>query len=205
MVSKTTADRKRQILGIATELFSKRGYDKVTVSDLAGACGITEPAVYRHFKSKEAIYESVLDAIAKRLDASTLFESLESETDIEKVLKALAMHVITFFGANEDIHRLLLYSTLGKHSKAQHVYDLTRGKYVRFLRSQLDRLYEGGYIVEKNNEITARCFVGMVFDCALGQTLWKEFSDRRFEPAQVVANNVPIYSRGLKKNPHKNS
>lgn len=197
-MTKQSIDRKRQIVSIATDMFAQRGFDKVTVNDLAKACGITEPAVYRHFKSKDAIYDAVLDSFEERLDSATLFASLKTEEDVEALLRTLALHVITFFGSNEDIHRLLLYATLNDHPKARQVFDMTRGRYVHFLHDQLDRLYAAGEIQKKNNMITARCFVGMVFDCALGQTLWKKFTDTRFEPAEVVGNNVPIYARGLK-------
>ncbi|MBD3258730.1 TetR family transcriptional regulator [candidate division GN15 bacterium] len=196
-MSKQPTERKRQIVSVATEMFAQRGFEKVTVNDLAKACGITEPAVYRHFKSKEAVYDAVLDSIEVRLESADLFDSLRDEEDVETILRSLALHVINFFGANEDIHRLLLYSTLSDHPKAHHVFDITRGRYVRFLNEQLDRLHATGTILQKNNTITARCFVGMVFDCALGQTLWRPFAEPKYDPAEVVANNVPIYARGL--------
>ena len=197
-MTKPALDRKRQILTIATQLFSEGGFDKVTVGELAKACGITEPAVYRHFKSKDAIYDAVLDSIAQRFDGTELFESLQSEQDVEALLRRIAEQVISFFGANSDIHRLLLYSALSDHAKARQVFDITRGRYVHFLKMQFDRLFEAGQIIKKNNEITARCFVGMVFDCALGQTLWKKYADKRFAPEEVIANNIPIYAIGLK-------
>jgi AcrR family transcriptional regulator len=198
-MAKPVADRKRQILMVATELFSKGGFDKVTMSELARACGITEPAVYRHFKSKEAIYDAVLDSIEQRMDTIRVFDQLAHEEDIEPILEGIAGSVISFFQTNEDIHRLLLFSALNDHDKARNIYDITRGRYVRFLREQLERLVKAGRIVEKNNEITARCFVGMVFDCALGQTLWKKFAETKFAPEEVIANNVPIYAGGLRK------
>ena len=76
---------------------------------------------------------------------------------------------------------------------------MIRGNYVKFLIRQLDRLYEAGVIVEKNNEITARCFVGMVLDCAMGLSLYKGLQGRTYEPDSIIANNVPIYVRGLSK------
>ena len=76
---------------------------------------------------------------------------------------------------------------------------MIRGNYVKFLTQQLDRLFEAGKIIEKNNEITARCFVGMIFDCALGVTLWRNYIGKIYDPADVIANNVPIYARGLTK------
>ena len=190
-------DRKAQILDEATRLFSESGYDKVTIKQLAEACSITEPALYRHYSSKEAIYESVLDAIESRLGTNDIFPELEQETDLQPFLETFALHIIHYFSKNEDIYRLLLFSALRGHNKAKRVYQIIRGTYVKFLIGQFDRFYEAGKIIKKNNDVTARCFTGMVFDCALSTTLWKGFQGKAYKPEDVVANNVPIYARGL--------
>jgi AcrR family transcriptional regulator len=191
--------RKEQIVAEAGRLFARNGFDAVTVKQIAAACGITEPAVYRHFPSKEAVCSAVLHAIKDRLDYEEVFRQLERETDVETLLRGLALHILSFFAEHFDIYRLLLFSALRGHDRAKQTYDAIRGTYQRFLKAQLDRLEAEGLIIKKNNEITARCFVGMVFDCALGITLWKGMQGRVYEPEDVVANNVPIYARGLKK------
>lgn len=191
------ADRKGQILREATRLFAESGFDKVTIKDLAEACRITEPALYRHYSSKDAIYDAVLDAIEQRLCSQAVFRTLENELDLEKLLRTMAHHILSFFTENRDIYRLLLYSALREHAKAKRVYQMIRGTYVSFLESQLNRLYEHNLMIRKNSLITARCFVGMVFDCALGTTLWKNYQGKTYKPRQVIDNNVPIYVRGL--------
>lgn len=190
-------NRKEQILQLATEAFSRDGYDKVTVKQLADGCGITEPAIYRHFESKDAIYIAVLESLRHRLDYQSLFAQLEKETDLESLLKSVARHMIAFYTENADIYRLLLYAALRGHDRAKRIFELIRGTYVRFLTKQFDRLHREGRIIEKNNEITARCFVGMVFDCAMGNSLWKGLQGNSYTPDETVANNVPIYVKGL--------
>ena len=56
-------DTKARIQQTALDLFSRRGYEAVSVSDIAGALGMTKGALYRHFKSKQAIFESILRAM----------------------------------------------------------------------------------------------------------------------------------------------
>ena len=81
----SSIDRKAQILSEATKLFSEFGYDKVTIKILANACGITEPALYRHYVSKDAIYDAVLDTIEKRiLPVESIFNALEVHDDLER-------------------------------------------------------------------------------------------------------------------------
>jgi len=190
-------NRKEQILKLATEAFSREGYDKVTVKQLADRCGITEPAIYRHFESKDAIYITVLESLRHRLDYKELFARLENENDLETLLKSVANHIIAFYTKNADIYRLLLYAALKGHDRAKRIFELIRGPYVKFLIKQFDRLQRQGLIIKKQNEITARCFVGMVFDCAMGNSLWKGLQGKTYEPNMIVNNNVPIYVRGL--------
>jgi AcrR family transcriptional regulator len=198
-MQKRTENRAEQIVTKATELFSRDGYRKVTVKKLAEACGITEAALYRHFDSKQAIYEAVLESAESRLASSEFFETFADTDDIEMLLNSLASHILGCYRANEDMCRLLLYSALEGHEKTKYVFQVIRGNYIKFLMKSLDRLYAAGKIVEKNNEITARCFIGMVFDCALGFSLWKGMQGRVHPPEKVIANNVPIYVQGLKK------
>jgi hypothetical protein len=45
--------------------------------------------------------------------------------------------------------------------------------------------------------ITARCFVGMVVDCALSVGVWAILNRQCFGSNDVICNNVPIFARGL--------
>ncbi|GAA1911221.1 TetR/AcrR family transcriptional regulator [Nocardioides hwasunensis] len=59
--------RRQQILDIAAELFASRGFHGVSVSELGAACGISGPALYKHFESKDAVLAEMLVAISETL------------------------------------------------------------------------------------------------------------------------------------------
>lgn len=54
------ADRRDQILSIATHLIAKQGYAATTVRDIADEAGILSGSLYHHFPSKEAILQEIL-------------------------------------------------------------------------------------------------------------------------------------------------
>lgn len=54
------SNTKEQILITALHLFAETGYEAVSVSDIAGKLGMTKGALYRHFKNKRDIFESLL-------------------------------------------------------------------------------------------------------------------------------------------------
>jgi AcrR family transcriptional regulator len=54
---------REKILESALKLFSERGYLGTTTKEIATLAGITETTLFRHFPSKEVIFEEVLKAI----------------------------------------------------------------------------------------------------------------------------------------------
>ena len=59
--------RRQQILATAAELFAQRGFHGVSVADLGAAVGISGPALYRHFPSKDAMLAEMLVSISEEL------------------------------------------------------------------------------------------------------------------------------------------
>jgi AcrR family transcriptional regulator len=59
--------RREQILATAADLFAARGFHGVSVVDLGAACGISGPALYKHFASKDAVLAEMLVSICERL------------------------------------------------------------------------------------------------------------------------------------------
>jgi AcrR family transcriptional regulator len=54
------SDRRAQLVAAATTLFAERGYESVSVEDVAAAAGVTGPGVYRHFEDKQALLAEVV-------------------------------------------------------------------------------------------------------------------------------------------------
>jgi len=60
-------ERREQILETAAGLFAQHGYHGVSINDLGAACGITGPALYKHFRGKQAILSEMLVSISDEL------------------------------------------------------------------------------------------------------------------------------------------
>ncbi len=59
--------RRREILGIAARLFAEQGFANVTVDEIGDAAGVSGPALYHHFASKEALLGEMLVGISDYL------------------------------------------------------------------------------------------------------------------------------------------
>ena len=54
-------DTKERILTAALEMFSQKGYDGTNIRELTSSLGLVKSALYRHFGSKEEIWNALLD------------------------------------------------------------------------------------------------------------------------------------------------
>src|SRR5919199_4078384 len=59
--------RRERILASATSLFEENGFHGAGIDDIAAAAGVTGPAIYRHFKNKDAVLVALFDRLAERL------------------------------------------------------------------------------------------------------------------------------------------
>lgn len=90
---------KERILQTALRLFARDGYEAVSVSAIAGELGITKGALYRHYRSKHDILESIVARMVE-IDAerSRTYHVPELPTDIpQEALLAVTMREIRAF------------------------------------------------------------------------------------------------------------
>lgn len=66
MTSEVTS-RREQVLATAADLFAARGFHGVSVAEIGAACGISGPALYKHFPGKDAILAEMLVSISEEL------------------------------------------------------------------------------------------------------------------------------------------
>ncbi|GAB3484732.1 TetR/AcrR family transcriptional regulator [Amycolatopsis cihanbeyliensis] len=67
LVNGEKASRREQILAAAAELFARHGFHGVGIDDIGAAVGISGPALYRHFRSKDAMLGEMLSSISQFL------------------------------------------------------------------------------------------------------------------------------------------
>lgn len=63
---------KEKIFDVSLELFSQKGYNGVSIREIAREVGIRESSIYNHYKSKEAILDAIIDYFKTKLNQSGL-------------------------------------------------------------------------------------------------------------------------------------
>jgi AcrR family transcriptional regulator len=95
--------RQRELIAAAARLFAQHGYHAVGINDISGALGLTGPAFYRHYPSKEAVLVAILDdAITTHLqEVGDLARAIpDARTALEAII---ANHVKFVFDHSADI------------------------------------------------------------------------------------------------------
>ena len=96
------ASRRDQILSTAADLFAERGFHGTSVADLGAACGMSGPALYKHFPSKDALLAAMLVSISEELLAVGTRRTEEAD-DPATALDALIDWHISFALANKSL------------------------------------------------------------------------------------------------------
>lgn len=71
---------KEKILQTALRLFARRGFDAVSVRDISGELGITQAALYKHYKNKQDIFDSILRRMEEQDAAQAQSYNLPEQT-----------------------------------------------------------------------------------------------------------------------------
>jgi len=69
-------ERRTAIVEAVLPLFSKKGFQGATTKELAAAAGVSEALLYRHFPSKEALYEEILTRCSDNSEPDPELEEL---------------------------------------------------------------------------------------------------------------------------------
>jgi AcrR family transcriptional regulator len=62
-VSRPRSDTRERIQDVARELFAQQGVQRTSLQDIADKLGITKPALYYHFSSREELVRSIVQPL----------------------------------------------------------------------------------------------------------------------------------------------
>ena len=97
-------DTKERILATALEMFSQNGYPGTTIRELSASLGLVKSGVYKHFESKEAIWNALLDQmIAYYADHFGSAEHLPPVPDSLEGLVTMTMQMVNFTVHDEKV------------------------------------------------------------------------------------------------------
>ncbi|HWC99261.1 MAG TPA: TetR/AcrR family transcriptional regulator [Candidatus Sulfopaludibacter sp.] len=113
-------ERRRQLLETALDFFSRRGFGGTTTKEIAAAAGVTEAIVFRHFPSKQALYQAVLDNChesPEMLEWLAQTKTCMEQNDDAGLLREIARKILETHRRDSRLHRVLLFAALEGHEQ----------------------------------------------------------------------------------------
>ena len=132
------SSRREQILDTAAALFAERGFHGVSVAELGAACGISGPALYKHFPSKDAMLAEMLVEISEEL-LRVGSERSEGAPSAEAAIRALVDWHVDFALRHRP---LIVVQDRDWASLPNHARERVRVLQRRYVELWADRLCE---------------------------------------------------------------
>jgi len=130
---------QRQILGAAFELFVDRGFDAISIREIAAASGVTKSLIHHHFGGKEALWDAVKEMAIGQYYLRQREELIDSEMSGPELLMHAATSYFSFLRENPQVARLFAWAHLeGDTSCNQMDAELVRLGSERIAQAQAD-------------------------------------------------------------------
>lgn len=162
---------KQRILDTALDLFSVKGYEGVSVKEIAGGAGIKDSSLYKHFKSKQEIFDTLMAEMNLRFEETVTLYSLP-QGEIAKVageyggkdlvwLKRAVEAIFLFFlkDPKASKFRKMLMIEQYKNSEAARTFrSWFTDDAIRFQAALFEEMIRQGYFREGPADIIALQF-----------------------------------------------
>ncbi len=123
---------KKRILDAALTLFAEKGYGNVYVGEIAEAVGIKAPSLYKHYKSKQDIFNAILEEMKENYETQARILGMNGEdafadTDFfenisEDGLVKAGLHLFSYFLHDKYVSRFRKMLTIEQF----HASELTK-------------------------------------------------------------------------------
>jgi AcrR family transcriptional regulator len=175
----TGDERREQILAAAVDLFSKRGFSGTTTKQIALASGVSEAMVFRHFATKDALYDAILDSKGCQdgiehfpwVENQALRDAIDKKDDFG-VFYNLGIHALDRHRDDEGFMRLLFYSALEEHRLADRFFSEFITKVYDFLGEYIAGRQRDGVMRELDPRMAVRSYLGMLIHHSINNILW---------------------------------
>ena len=157
------AKTRERICEAALALFASKGVDGATVRDIAQAVGVSEGALYRHFRSKEEIARDIFATRYAAL-ARDVLEIGIGEGGLESRIGALTRRFTTLFDEEPALFAFLL---VNQHQHLGEVSGAAAENPVEALRAVFEEAIRRGEIEPDDPDLLAAMALGLVVQPAV--------------------------------------
>ncbi|BCB18167.1 TetR family transcriptional regulator [Bosea sp. ANAM02] len=187
-IAGTDPDKRRQILDGAHQVFTARGFDAASMSDIAAAANVSKSTLYVYFEDKEHLFVALIER-EREAQKRGAFEALNEDSDPVRALGNFGQCLARMINAEFAVsaHRIVI-------GVAERMPDLGRGFYEngpmqgsRLIAAYLDRMVAEGKLAIGDTELAAVQFIDL---CQSTLTRPRLFNAVRTPPSEDEIRRV---------------
>jgi TetR/AcrR family transcriptional regulator len=176
--------RRAQLLEAALNLFSEKGFDGATTREIAARAGVTEAIIFRHFPTKQALYQAVLESEFGRPDfqkwLGQVRECLDRNDD-RGLFRTIAGAIIESYRSDPRMERVMLFAALEGNGQALEHYQNFCLPLFEILREYVVRRQREGALADHDPGAILSAIAGMAQRYAMFTQMFgfgSEYSDQ---------------------------
>lgn len=185
-MGKPQEERRREIVEATLELTAEQGIKRVTTQAIADRVGIAQPTVFRHFKTRDAIFAAVIGWIAENLFNAINIGS-KSDAPADEQLRLLIQRQLTFINKHRAIPKVLFSDLLHLESpKLKAALQEVMNRYINRVTELLNEgIQSGRFRDDLDADETARYLTALIQGLVLRWSIY-EFNFSLEKEAELV-------------------
>lgn len=170
---------KRQVLKSAIKLFAEKGYQSTSTSSIAKECGLSEATVFKHFKNKKELLDTLVTPIVNELAPSLseqFIKAVDQETfKLDQMIEYIIRDRFKFIEDNHEIIEIMFNQLLIDNDLRDKIEDIMLPK-LSFIIKKAETLMQNDDDVR--NDVSGE----ELFRIISGQLLVSMLQEYKFHP-----------------------
>ncbi|NME62562.1 TetR/AcrR family transcriptional regulator [Bifidobacterium thermophilum] len=104
----TSYQRREQLIAIGRALFASKGFEAVSVEEIAASAKVSKPIVYEHFGGKEGLYAVVVDREMRALTDALIGSLSDTDAHPRQIVERAALALLTYIEENPEGFQVLV-------------------------------------------------------------------------------------------------
>jgi AcrR family transcriptional regulator len=182
---------KNLIFQSAIKIFSESGYRGATMDDIAANAGLVKGTLYYHFKSKEEIFNFIVEEGLQILQDQVVEVQKMSIGPIEKLIKICRVQ-LTFLYGYTDFFKIVMSQLWGNENRQNELRQKIR-KYINEIEVNIKMAMEIGQIEKGDTELIAFEFFGSLCSSAIYESVHIE----KINLEDIIESTIKFTLNGL--------
>ena len=188
----TSYQRREQLIEIGRSLFAAKGFEAVSVEEIASTAKVSKPIVYEHFGGKEGLYAVVVDREMRALTDVLINALSDPKAHPRQIVERTALALLTYVEENAEGFRVLTRDS--PKTDPSNSFNSLLGDVAVRVEDILTEAFKRQHLPAKSVPYYAQMLIGMtVYTCQY----WAD--QRKLSKEQLAAHIVNLAWYGLSR------